>query len=308
MPEVLDYRTSATHPLNLPNIPPASSGGSEVSSAPEESSSRHEERSSQSDERPQSAGQKDQALEQDSEVESSTNGEAESHHSEPGHKSLSRYEKTKRKIAQLKEREAKLNEREQQLARVEQERIEKERKASEPDYTIGDLEKYKKQWEQEGNYDLAQKAEAEIQRLQALEASKRQLIEVPQFGTPEFKQSWEQAEQELYQYDPEFMRAGTRVDQVLRELMNGPDGNLYRQHPRGIVAAYHLAKLSIAEQDLASERQKTQVYEKEIQRLNGLLGIGGGAPARGSGPFEIRDFSRLSTADMKRHLLAEARR
>jgi hypothetical protein len=308
MPDVLDYRTSATHPLNLPSIPPASSGGSEVSSAPEESS-RREEHGSSSDERPQSAGQKEQALEQDSEAsESSTNGEAESHHSESGHKSLSRYEKTKRKIAQLKEREAKLNEREQQLVRIEQERIEKERKASEPDYTIGDLEKYKKQWEQEGNYDLAQKAEAEIQRLQGLEASKRQLIEVPRFGTPEFQQSWQQAETELYQYDPEFMRSGTRVDRVLRELMNGPDGNLYRQHPRGIVAAYHLAKLSIAEEDLASERQKTQAYEKEIQRLNGLLGIGGGAPARGSGPFEVRDFSRLSTADMKRHLLAEARR
>jgi hypothetical protein len=220
------------------------------------------------------------------------------------HRSLSRYEKTKRKIAQLKERESQLAAREQQLVQIEQQRVERERKASEPSYTVADLHKYKKQWADEGNYDLVEKAEAEIQRLQGLEDSKRQLVEIPRAGTEQFTNAWQQAEHELFQYDPEFMRTGTRVDIELRQLMAGPEGDLYRQHPRGIVAAYHLVKLTLAERDLEAERQKASAYEKEIQRLNGLLGIGGGAPARGGGPFEIRDFSRLSTADMKRHLLS----
>ena len=87
-------------------------------------------------------------------------------------------------------------------------------------------------------------------------------------------------------------------------MMSGPDGDVYRQHPRGIVAAYHRAKLVLTESDLAAERNKNQKLEKELQRLNGLLGIGGGGSGRSGRGFETRDFAKLSTKEMRQHLLS----
>jgi hypothetical protein len=112
----------------------------------------------------------------------------------------------------------------------------------------------------------------------------------------------------LYQVDPEFQREGTRLDKVLRAMMSGPDGQLYRQHPRGIVAAYHRARLAIAEADLGTTRGENQKLKNEITRLNGLLGIGGGASGgRAIGEFKGKDFSALSTKEMREHLKRNAR-
>jgi hypothetical protein len=180
---------------------------------------------------------------------------------------------------------------------------EQTRKANEPPYTLKELKDYRKAWEKEGNFDLVEKADAEIQRLEELEASRKQTLEIPVSGTPEFTKQWEDAEKELYQVDPEFQREGTRLDKVLRAMMSGPDGPLYRQHPRGIVAAYHRARLAIAEADLGTARSENQKLKNEVARLNGLLGIGGGASAgRSIGEFRGKDFSTMSTAEMREHL------
>ena len=180
---------------------------------------------------------------------------------------------------------------------------EQTRKANEPPYTLKELKDYRKAWEKEGNFDLVEKADAEIQRLEELEASRKQTLEIPVSGTPEFTKQWEDAEKELYQVDPEFQREGTRLDKVLRAMMSGPDGPLYRQHPRGIVAAYHRARLAIAEADLGTARSENQKLKNEVARLNGLLGIGGGASAgRSIGEFRGKDFSTMSRAEMREHL------
>jgi hypothetical protein len=96
-----------------------------------------------------------------------------------------------------------------------------------------------------------------------------------------------------------------RLDTKLREILGGPDGQAYRGHPRGIVAAYHRAKMEILEGDHKTALGKIQQLEAELKRLTGLTSISGGAPGRvGSGNQveTLNDFARLSSADMLKHL------
>jgi hypothetical protein len=129
---------------------------------------------------------------------------------------------------------------------------------------------------------------------------------LPPVGTPEHKAQWEAAERELAQTDPEFMRDGTRLDKRLREIMGSEDGNIYRQHPRGIIAAYHRAKMELLEGDYKVLQTENSKLKTELQRYTGLTSISGGAPARiGSGE---REFSKLSLAEMRKHLRQGAKR
>jgi chemotaxis protein histidine kinase CheA len=226
-------------------------------------------------------------------------------------KKESRYERTKR---QRKAFEAEREKFEAERVKFAEERRaleEQQRKANEPPYTLKELKGYRKAWADPTNKqydpDLAEKADAEIARLEELEASQKQTLEIPTNGTPEFLRQWEAAEKELYQVDPEFQREGTRLDKVLRAMMSGPDGQLYRQHPRGIIAAYHRARLAIAEADLGTTRGEVAKLKNEITRLNGLLGIGGGATGgRAIGEFKGKDFASLSTKEMREHLKRNA--
>jgi hypothetical protein len=226
-------------------------------------------------------------------------------------KPLSRYERTKRQRAEIAKREAHLQQRERQLAEIERARTE----AANPkrDYTLGDLQKYRRQWASEGNYDLVEKADKEIAAMQAeLEAERQaRTVEMPPMGTPEHRAQWEAAERELYQADPEFMRAGTRLDTKLRQIMSSEDGNVYRGHPRGIIAAYHRAKMELLEADRNDLQTRFQKLEEENKRLNGLTSLSGGARSsvgNGSTVGSVSEFAKLSTKDMRKHLLKGANR
>jgi hypothetical protein len=207
-------------------------------------------------------------------------------------KPLSRYERTKRQRAALAQRESALRAREEQIAQAERARTAPKK----PDYTIAELRQYRKNWEDEGNFDLVGKADQEIARLEQLEQQ-----EQSQRG---FTNEWQSAEAELYQADPEFMRSGTRLDSKLRAIMASEDGNVYRQHPRGIVAAYHRARMELLEGDFNHVQGENQQLKAELKRLTGLTSIGGGAPGRigGNRIENINDFSKLSSADMRKHL------
>jgi hypothetical protein len=181
------------------------------------------------------------------------------------------------------------------------------------DYTLDDLRKYRRQWEQEGNFELVEKADKEISAMEAEAQAERakRTVELPPVGTPEHRAQWEAAERELSQVDPEFMRDGTRLDKRLREIMGSEDGNIYRQHPRGIVAAYHRAKMELLEGDYKVLQTENSKLKNELQRYTGLTSIGGGAPARiGSGNRveSLDDFRKLSLADMRKELKRGAKR
>ena len=222
-------------------------------------------------------------------------------------KPLSRYERTKRERSAFRaERDAFQRERNAFM----QARAQEQQAARAEKYTISDLEKYLPGWQQEAQaqpwdeqkQQLVSAAQAELQRLRAAEQAKYQQIAQPVMGTPEHRAEWERTELELAQADPEFMRDGTKLDAKLREIMRGPDGNIYRQHPRGIVAAYHRAKMEL----LQVENEK---LENDLKRYRGLTSIGGGAPGRvGSGRSinSLADFAKLSTKDQRAHLLANS--
>ena len=221
----------------------------------------------------------------------------------------SRYERTKRQRKAFEAQRESFEAERKQFAEQRRAFEEQARRAQEPPYTLKELKTYRKTWEKEGNFDLVEKADAEIQRLEELEASQKHTLELPTSGSPEFVRQWQSAEQELYSADAEFQREGTRLDKVLRTMMSGPDGNLYRQHPRGIVAAYHRARLAIAENDLGVVRSENQKLKQELSRLNGLLGIGGGASGgRAIGEFGGKDFANMSTKEMREHLKRNAAR
>ena len=227
---------------------------------------------------------------------------SESDGAKAGQKPESLYTRTKKTLAEIKRREAAIQQRETQFAQREQAAAE----AAKPkrDYTVAELKKYRGEWEREGKFDLVDAADKEIAAMEgeAQAERKARTIEMPASGSPEFRNEWEQAEAELFQADPEFMRAGTRLDTALRAIMAGPDGNIYRQHPRGIVAAYHRARMEL----LSAENSQ---LKNELKRYQGYTSVGAGAPARvgsGSRVESVGDFEKLSTKDMRKHLLANA--
>lgn len=243
----------------------------------------------------------------EAESQADTTDGQEERQQEHGEKKESRYERTKRQRKAFEAERAEFEATRTKFAEERRAFEEQARRAKEPPYTLKELKAYRKTWEKEGNFDLVEKADAEIQRLEEIEASQKQTLELPASGSQEFIRQWEGAEKELYQVDPEFQREGTRLDKVLRAIMNGPDGALYRQHPRGIVAAYHSARLAIAQADLGTARGENQKLKNEITRLNGLLGIGGGATGgRAIGEFRGKDFASLSTKEMREHLKRSA--
>jgi hypothetical protein len=233
-------------------------------------------------------------------VPASQRGDSPGDTSQPGQqktnepKRESRYERTKRQRAEFQKREMALKQREAQLAQIERERNQPKK----PNYTLEELRQYRNEWESEGRTELVEKADAEIKRLEGLEQQQTQ--------SQAFQNEWHQAEAELAQADPEFgANKGTRLDKKLRELMDGPDGNIYRQHPRGIVAAYHRARMEILESDHAVAQKRISELETELKRLTGLTSIGGGSPGRVSNGNQT-DFSKLSTADMRKRLRSTA--
>jgi DNA repair exonuclease SbcCD ATPase subunit len=247
-----------------------------------------EPEASSSDSRPKSASQR--------ETPTPNGDQPAPDKQEPKHES--RYERTKRQRAELQRRETALQQREEQLARIERERSAPKK----PEYTLAELKQYRDAWENEGKIDLVEKADLEIKRLEALEQQETQ--------TQSFQNEWHQAEAELAQADPEFgANKGTRLDKQLRAIMGGPDGQIYRQHPRGIVAAYHRARMELLEGDYKGAQGRIQELETELKRLTGLTSIGGGAPGRvsnGNRVENIKDFSRLSSKDMAKHLRTHA--
>ena len=179
------------------------------------------------------------------------------------------------------------------------------------DYTVPELQKYRGQWEREGQFDLVEAADKEIAVMQQEAEAERakRTVEMPPSGSPEHRAQWEAVEAELYQADPQFMRAGTRLDTRLREIMGGADGNIYRQHPRGIIAAYHRAKMELLEADLKVAQTENSKLQNELKRYQGLTGLGAGSPAQfgnGSRVESVGDFERLSLKDQRKHLLRNA--
>ncbi len=242
-------------------------------------------------------------------------------------KELSRYERTKRQKAVLAQREAALRQKEAEFA--QRERAQSEAQKPKRDYTLADLRKFRPRWARElqkaednADYESVdslratiEAADKEIAVLEAEEEAAKKAssrtVELPVMGTPEHRAQWEAAERELAQADTEFMREGTPLDKRLREIMQSDDGNIYRQHPRGIIAAYHRAKMELLEVDVKGLRTELQKKNEELKRYEGLTSIGGGAPSRvgnGQRVESITDFAKLSTADMRKHLLAKGKR
>jgi hypothetical protein len=223
-------------------------------------------------------------------------------------KGLSRYERTKRERAAFK---AERDQFQRERAAFMQEREQAQRPKR--DYTLKDLTEAREAWENEGRFDLVERADKEIKAIQAEEqaraAASHRTVQMPVRGTPEHTAMWNEAERDLAQQDPEFMREGTRLDTKLREIMAGPNGELYRDHAQGIYAAYDAAKRVLLEEDKQNLLTELSKIKDELKKYRGLTSIGGGAPSRvgtGGRVESVGDFARLSLKDQRKHLLSGA--
>jgi hypothetical protein len=233
----------------------------------------------------------------------------------------SRYERTKREKKEFhaqreafKQQQAAFQAQQAQFAR-ERAELEESKKPKRA-YSLADLKQYREAWKKEaeqgveGRADLVVKADAEIAAMEAEERASKMVVELPKRGTREHRQMWEQGEADIRQRDPEFMKPGSRLDTKLRQLFAGPDGNAYADHPQGIYAAYSEARRQVLEEDVKGLQTENAQLKKELQRLGGLTSISGGVPGRvGSGEINsTADFARLSSAEMRKHLLAASKK
>jgi hypothetical protein len=243
---------------------------------------------------------------QKAETKEQSNGKAQT---EANKREPSRYERTKRQRQDLQQQRAQFDAERAEFARLKSEF--EEAKKPKRAYSLQELQQYRAEWQNEGRYDLVEAADRELAAMQKEEQAKFQTHQLPVRGTPEHKQQWESAEKELAQADPEFMRQGTRLDGVLREIFQSSDGDIYRQHPRGIIAAYHRAKMLILEQDLNTVRQENEQLQTELKKFRGYTSIGGGTTGSKPGGSQVEtlgDFARLSRNDMRKHLMSNVGR
>lgn len=251
-------------------------------------------------------------------VSRGTNGNEQNGHrplSAAQKKIESRYERTKRERAEFRKQQDAF--RAQQTAFAQERAKFEESKKPKRDYSLADLKKFRADWKREadegvipGRAELVARADAEIAAMEAEEKASKMVVELPKRGTPEHRQAWQAAEAELQQADPEFMKSGTRLDTKLREIFNGPNAQAYADHPQGIYAAYDRAKREILEEDVKGLRTENSSLKKELQRYTGLTSISGGVPGRvgDGGITSTADFAKLSSADMRKHLLSQAKR
>ena len=243
-------------------------------------------------------------VEPETSTASQTNGDASAPEAKAPHKPKSHYQRVKEQNQLFKQREAALKAREEQIAEAERA---KQAPKKEP-YTAAEIKEYRQAWENEGRFDLVEKADKEIARLEKLEADQiaasKKTIELPRYGTKEHRERWEAGEREIQKENPDFMKPNTRLDSMIRKVMQSPYGETARDHPDGIWAVYSEAQKELLKEDNQSLRGKIQQLENELKRLTGLTSIGGGAPGRISGGRveNLKDFSKLSSADMLKHL------
>lgn len=248
---------------------------------------------------------------------SEVNGDAQERH---GGKRESGYSKAKRYRQKLDEdRRAFESERQQfQNERMQLLRERQEYEASKKPkrgYTLEELKGYTEQWQedlealQQEPYptddqrkqiaelkQLLRKAGKEAEKMQAEQMAERQLVELPSLGTQRHADIWHQCEAELRKADPDFQKAGSRIDKHLRDIMQSADGQHFRSHPRGIYAAYSEAQKRILMEDV-------QKLKEENQKLRSLTSIGGGVTTRPGLNGDTRPFERLSSKEMRERLL-----
>ena len=229
-------------------------------------------------------------------------------------KQESRYERTKKERVAFRQQQEAF--RAQQAAFAQERAQFEESKKPKRNYSLADLKEYRSAWAKEaeqgvdGRDELVRKADAEIAAMEAEERDSKLVVEYPKHGTKEHQDMWHAAERELAAQDPEFMKSGTRLDSKLRELLSGPNAKAYRDHALGIYAAYDKAKLEVLKEDNSSLQTENSQLKKELQRLGGLTSIGGGVPGRvgDGGVNSTADFARLSSADMRKHLLTQSKK
>lgn len=207
-------------------------------------------------------------------------------------KSESLFARTKRQRAAFQAEKAAFTEERAQWQRQQQEAAEK---AKGPKFDLGELKTFREQWKAEENWELVEKADAKIKELEAEEGQKT--------AQQSKEQTWHQAEKELSANDPDFLKTGTRLDTRLRQIMGSADGDIYRSHERGIIAAYHRAKMELLQEDYTKLQKEHQALETEHQRVTGLTSISGGTPGRMGGNGR-QDFASLSTAEMRKRLMS----
>lgn len=223
-----------------------------------------------------------------------------------GKKEESRYERTKREKAEFRAQQQAFQ-RERQAFAEERAKFE-EAKKPKRNYTLAQLKEYRQEWAREaqqgidGREELVRKADQAIAEMEAEEKASKISVELPKFGTPEHRKIWEDSEAQIRQEDPDFGTPGTRIDQKLREILNGQNAQMYRDHPYGIFAAYAEAQKEILKEDVATLRKENESLKAENAQLQGLTSIGGGVPGRIGG--KEKDFASLTSAEMRKRLLA----
>jgi hypothetical protein len=278
-------------------ISPGSGNGPRLADVARSSEGERESSSAQEQGTPFDDEQPD-VQSKDSKVDAENDSGPESGSQKPQSHAQKRETKFARAKRQRAEFQARVAAFEQQKAQWEAQQRQAE-EAKKPKFDLNELKEFRKQWMAEGNEELVEKADAKIAEL---EEEQRQKSAVSNRETV-----WRQAEAELSRNDPDFLKAGTRLDTRLREIMAGPDGNIYRSHERGIVAAYHRAKMELLQEDHQALQKQHKELKEEYQRATGLTSIGGGSqPRMGNGAMSPKEFSRLPTAEMRKRLASKA--
>lgn len=181
-------------------------------------------------------------------------------------------------------------------------------------FTAETYEKLAKQYEEQGNDEMAQAAREKVAELRAKATAPAAANAAEPWKDPAFEAEWQGHVKQLIDADPSLADPANPVVVATQGLLNNPVyGRYFRNFPDGIKMAHEVALLmrdaqtaSSAKEQLAAKETELKTARAEIERLTGLLQPRGSLP--GKPPAGEKDFADMTEEEQDAHMrrVAEA--
>jgi hypothetical protein len=172
-------------------------------------------------------------------------------------------------------------------------------KRDEHGYTADDYDAAAKQFDADGEPDLAQRAKARAQQMRQTEQANQQ-----EAATQEFVESYNKDIEQNLADVPELKDGNTDLSKTVQALLASEP--VFGSIPKGFSKAVQIAKLQLDAGLVPGLRQENEALKKENQRLNEALSLQSANPQKPPVEKRFEELSDVEQIEHLRHVAAQA--
>lgn len=234
--------------------------------------------------------------------------QAQNEQQKPADKEPSKYEKAKQREAEawkkINDEKAALAREREEVARLRTQTPRQPAKAAEPakdgrGFTADDYDAAAKEFEKDGDTDMAAKAKAEAAKLREKDAAGQQTEAQQRFQT-----DWRTDMEKAIQGSPDLGKPDSADAKELSQLLT--DEPIFGHIPNGFSKAVAVLQLRREAGQVKGLKETISKHEAEIARLTKLTSISGGGPS--GPPAGQKTFDQMSDGEQRAYLEREAAR